>query len=97
MAVHSFPGSQDARMYTRSELSSFWDSILISAAFRKALKKFSRKLIVFSNNKEKADSFPCYAIRTNFFVDNMISPGCFKDQFLDTFGQVAYFLEQFGT
>ena len=33
VAVHSFPGSQDAGMYTRSELSSFWDSILISAAY----------------------------------------------------------------
>ena len=40
VAVHSFPGSQDAGMYTRSELSSFWDSILINAASRKALTKF---------------------------------------------------------
>ena len=49
-AVHSFPGSQDAGMYTRSELSKFRDSILISAASRNALKKFSQKCIVFSNN-----------------------------------------------
>ena len=27
-----FPGSQDAGRYTRRELSSFWDSMLISAA-----------------------------------------------------------------
>ena len=46
VAVHSFPGSQDAGMYTRSELSSFWDSILISAASGNASKKFSQKLIV---------------------------------------------------
>ena len=39
VAVHSFPGSQDARMYTRSDRSNFWDSILISAASRNALKK----------------------------------------------------------
>ena len=32
VAVHHFRGSQDAGLYTRSELSSFWDSILISAA-----------------------------------------------------------------
>ena len=31
MAVHSFPGSQDAGTYIRGELSSFWDSIVISA------------------------------------------------------------------
>ena len=40
VVVRSFPGSQDSGMYTRSELSGFWDSMLISAAFRNALKKF---------------------------------------------------------
>ena len=44
-------------MYTRSELSSFWDSILISAASRNALKKYSPKLIGFSDNKNDPDSF----------------------------------------
>ena len=34
VAIHPFPGSQDAGMFTRSELSNFWDSILISAASR---------------------------------------------------------------
>ena len=58
VAVHSFPGSQDAGMYIRSELSSFWDSTLISAASRNVLKKFSQKLIVFSNNNKNPYSFP---------------------------------------
>ena len=44
LAYHSFPGSQDAGMYTRSELNNFWDSILISAASRNASKKFSQKV-----------------------------------------------------
>ena len=57
VAVHSFPGSQDAGLYSRSELSSFWDSILISAASRNASKKFPQKLIVFSNNNKSPDSF----------------------------------------
>ena len=83
-------------MYTRSELSHFWDSILISAASRNALKKFSQKLIVLSNNHKNPDSFPYYAPRTDFFVDNMISPGYFKDRFMDTFGPVAYVLEHCG-
>ena len=96
VAVHSFPGSQDAGMYTRSELSHFWDSILISAASRNALKKFSQKLIVFSDNSKNPDSYPYYAPRTDFFVDNMISPGYFKDRFMDTFGPVAYVLEHCG-
>ena len=61
VAVHSFPGSQDNGMYTRSELSNFWDSILTSAASRNALEKFSQKLIVFSNNNKNPGSFPYYA------------------------------------
>ena len=96
VAVHSFPGSQDAGMYTRSELSSFWDSILISAASGNAFRKFLQKLIVFSNNNNDPDSFPHYAPRTDFFVNNMISPGYFKDKFMDTFGAVAYVIEHCG-
>ena len=96
VAVYSFPGSQDAEMYTRSELSNFWDSMLISAASRNALKKFSQKPIVFSNNHKNPDSFLYYAPWTDFFVDNMISPGYFKDRFMDTFGPVAYVLEHCG-
>ena len=94
VAVHSFSGSQDAGMYTRSELSSFWDSILIGAAFQNALKKFS--LIVFSNNNKNQENFPYYAPRTAFFVDNMISPGYFKDWFMETFEPVSYVLEHCG-
>ena len=45
VAVYSFPGSQDAEMYNTSGLSSSKDNILITAASRFALKKFSQKLI----------------------------------------------------
>ena len=96
VAVHCFPGSQDAGLYTRRELSSFWDSVLISAASRNSLMKFSQKLIVFSNNNKNPDSFLHYAPRTDFYVDNMISPGYFKDRFVDIFGPVPYVLEQCG-
>ena len=75
VAVHSFTGSQDAGLYTRKEFGSFWDSILVSAASQNALKKFSQKLIHFSNNKKNPDNFPFYGPRTDFYVDNMISPG----------------------
>ena len=96
VAVHSFSGTQDAEMYTRSELSSFWDSILMNDVSRNALKKFSQKFIVFSYNERDPDSFLYYAPRTDFFADNMISPGYFKAQFTDTFGPVAYVLEHCG-
>ena len=95
VAVHSFPWSQDAGMYTRNELSIFWDSILISVSSRKASKKFSQKLLVFSNNKNP-DSFTYYAPQTDFYVDNLIPPGYFKALLIDTFGPVAYVFEHYG-
>ena len=39
VAVDSFSGSHDAGMYTRSETTSFWGSILVSAASGNALEK----------------------------------------------------------
>ena len=88
-AFHFLPGSHDAGMYTRSEHSSFWDSIFISAASRNALKKLSQKFVVFSNKKNDPGSFPYYGPRTDLLVGSVISPGYFNDRFLDTFGPVA--------
>ena len=96
VASHTFTGSQDAGMYTRNEPQGFWDSILINAASRTALKKFSQHLIVYTTGREGTDGSQYYTPRTEFFVDKMISPGYFKDQFLDTFGPVVYVLEHCG-
>ena len=77
VASHIFTGSQDAGMYTRNELKGFWDSILINAASRTALKKFSQNFIVYTTDREGSDGFHYYTPRTEFFVDKMISPGYF--------------------
>ena len=45
VASHTFIGSQDACIYTRNELKRFWDSKLINAASRTALRKFSQVLL----------------------------------------------------
>ena len=96
MSAQSLTGSQDAGMYTRNELRGFWDNILINAASRTALKKFSQNLIIYSNSPEGPDGLHYYTPRTEFYVDKMISPEYFKDRFMDTFGPVAYFLEHCG-
>ena len=96
MITRSFPGSQDAGMYTPKQLPEFWDNILISAASRNALQKFSRKLIIPSMAHSGPESFAYYAPRTDFYVDGMISPGYFKNQFLETFGSISYVLELCG-
>ena len=96
MTAQPLTGSQDAGMYTRSELRGFWDNILINAASRTASKKFSQNLIIYSNAQEGSDGFHYYTPRTEFYVDKMISPEFFKDRFMDTFGPVAYILEHCG-
>ena len=59
----------------------------------KALQKFSRELIVLNTAIHGQEQFSYYAPRTDFHVDNMISPSFFKNQFMDTFGSVAYVQE----
>ena len=46
VSIRDFGGAGYAGIYTRAQLSEFWDNILISAASRKALQKISRELIV---------------------------------------------------
>ena len=96
MITRSIPGSQDAGMYTSKQLLEFWDNILISAASRNSLQKFSREIIIPSMAHSGPESFAYYAPRTDFYVDGMISPGYFKNHFLETFGSISYVLELCG-
>ena len=92
--TQKFPQSAKTRMYTKRQLSELWDDILMSSASNKALKKFSRNLIVPSNAKKGPDGYTYYAPRTDFFVDIMISPNYFENEFVQTFGTVGYRLEK---
>ena len=69
-----FGGAGDAGIYTRSQLSEFWDEILISAVSRKALQKFFRELIVPNKAIHGPEQYFHYAPRTDFYVDKMVSP-----------------------
>ena len=69
----AFAGERDARIYTRAQLSEFWDNIPISAASKKALQKFSRQLIVPNTAIHGPKQYSYYAPRTDFYVDNMIT------------------------
>ena len=93
MTAQNPTGSQDAGMYTRSQLRGFQDNILFNAASRTALKKFSQNLIIYSSPQEGSDELHYYTPKTEFYVDKMISPEYFEDRFMDTFGPVAYILE----
>ena len=80
----AFGEAGDAGINTRAQLSEFWGNIPISAASRKALHKFSAVLIVPNTAIYGPEQYSYYARRTDFYVDNMISPSCFKIQFMDT-------------
>ena len=92
VASHTFRGSQDAGIYTRKVLRGFWDRILINAASRTALRKFSQNLIVYTAAQEGTNSLHYYNPRTEFFVANMISIGYFKDQFWTHLGLSCMYL-----
>ena len=72
-----FSGSEGAGMHIRNELRGFWDSVLI-------------KSIVYPTGQEGTDDSRYYTPSTGFFVDKVISPGYFKDHYLDTFRSFVY-------
>ena len=93
VSIRSFGGAGDAGIYTRAQQSEFWDNFLISAASRKALQKFSPELIVPNSAIHGTEKYFCYAPRTDFYLDKMISRNYFENQFMDTFGSISYILE----
>ena len=66
------------------------------SASKNPLQKFTRNLIVPSNAKKGPDGYTHYAPRSDFFVDNMISPNYFENKFVETSGTVGYWLEKCG-
>ena len=83
-------------MYTKRPLNEFWDAMLMSSASENALQKVTWNLIVPSNAKKGPDGYTYYPPRTDFFVDNIISPNYFENIFVHTFGTVGYWLEKCG-
>ena len=69
----------------------------LSMSLRERHRKSSHKnLIVYTTAQEGTDGSHYYTPQTGFFVEKMISPGYFNDQFLETFGPVVYVLEHCG-
>ena len=52
-----FPKSATAKMYTKRQLSKFWDAILTSSASKNVLQKLTRNLIVPSNAKKGPNAY----------------------------------------
>ena len=95
--TQNFTQSAKAGMYIKGQLNEFRDAILMSSASKNASQKFTRNLIVHSNAKAGPNGYTHHEPRTDFFVDNMISPKYFENKFVQTFGTVGYWLEKSGT
>ena len=93
VSKRAFGGAGDAGIYMRAQISGFWDNFFVSTPSRKALQNFSRELIVPKTVIHGPEQFCYFAPRTDLYVDNMISPDFFKNQFMDTFRSIAYVLE----
>ena len=94
--TQKIPQSAKARMFTKRQLTEFWDGILISSASKNALQKFTRNLILHSNAKKGPDGYTYYPPRTDFFLENMISTKYFENKMVQIFGTVGYWLEKCG-
>ena len=94
--TQKFPQSAKAGMYTKGQLSDYWDAILMSSASKNALQKITLNLIVPSNAKKGPDGYSYYAPRTDFFVDSMICPKKFENKFVPFFGTISYWLDKCG-
>ena len=65
--------------------------------FKESFAKFLTRTACPNTAIHGPEQYSYFAPRTDFYVDNMISPSYFKNQFMDTFGSVAYALEFCGT
>ena len=74
-------------------MGQYLDQCCLAKCFEKV---FVEAHCLFKQQQEPGQ-FSFYAPLTDFFVDNMISPGYFKDRFMPTIGPFAYVLEHCGT
>ena len=92
-ASHGFGKTLLSASYNLFLTSFLTSKFNIQSPLLQALKKYSRELNVPNTAIHGPEQYSYYAPRTDFYVDNMISPSYFKNQFMDTFGSVAYVLE----
>ena len=91
----TFGGAGHAGIYTSTVI---W--ILGQYPYQRCFKESFTKLLSTTHCPQHSNSWAgkilllCPGnVRTYFYVDNMISPSYFKNQFMDTFGSVAYVFE----
>ena len=88
----AFGGAGDVGIYTRAQLFELWDNILIMAASGKLFKNsIENQRSQYSNSWTRTLFLLCSA--NGLLCGQIDFPSYFKNQFMDSFGSIAYVLE----
>ena len=90
--------SQRAGIDTPNQLKSFWDNILYSEASKSVLTKISREVLEGKSIDYTQKDIYAFAMGINrqIYLDSLLSPTFFTEQFNGTFGIITFYLEKLG-
>ena len=89
--------SRRAGIYTVNQLKDFWRTILHKSASNSALKKISRTVPQNAHvDNSQRDIYRAAGLNNRLYLDSMLSPSFFLDDFKSTFGEIGYYIERAG-
>ena len=74
-------------------MMSFWNSITFNSNMKGVLKHFTKSLIDSRESFSNISGTNYYNSRT-IYLDSLISPDFFNNQFVETFGKIQYIIER---
>ena len=92
---HSLASSQGASIYTFAQMQKFWNMISDNSEMKGILQKVSRSFL----NAQKflfTDSYSPLVSSQTIYLDYLISPKFWKNEYTRIFGKVQYYLEKCG-
>ena len=92
---HSLASSHDASIYTYAQMQKFWYMITDHSEMKSILQKISQ---IFLNARKYfyPDSSSQYGSTQNIYLDYLISPDFWKNEYTRIFGTKQYYLERCG-
>ena len=92
---HSLASSHDASIYTYAQMQKFWSMITDHSEMKGILLKVSQ---TFLNARKHfyPDSSSQYGSTQNIYLDYLISPDFWKNEYTRVFGTIQYYLERCG-
>ena len=100
--ITQFPtyDTRRAGMYTPKQIKQFWSNIIQNTVSNDILKKITRTVMTKENINFDDQKGYDFASSVNFnrevYLDSLLSPTFFVNQFIGTFGKIAYWVERCG-